>query len=87
MLHITLPDLDPTLAVAGKWCIENNNNLIVKHIVLIFKKFLHNNRSNHARIHIAALKYQLKSVEKIEQKITSKEGKMKFHLKKWDPIL
>ena len=33
--HITLPDLDPTLAVVGKWCIENNNNLIINHIVLI----------------------------------------------------
>ena len=42
MLHgnITLPDLDPTLEVVSKWCIENNNNLIVNHIVFIFKKFL-----------------------------------------------
>ena len=37
--HITLPDLEPTLAVVGKWCIENNH-LIINHIVLIFKKFL-----------------------------------------------
>ena len=52
--HITLADLDPTPAVVGKWCIENNNNLIVNHINLIFKKFYHDNRSNHSRIHIAA---------------------------------
>ena len=82
--HITLPDPEPTLAVVGKWCIENNNNLI---IVLIFKKFLYDNRSNHSRIHIAALKYQLRLAEKIEQKIASEKGKMEFHLKKWDPIL
>ena len=82
--HITLPDLDPTLAVVGKWCIENNNNLIVNHIVLIFKKFLYDNRSSHSRIHTAALKYLLKSAEKVERKIASIKGKMEFHLKKWD---
>ena len=84
--HIRLPDLEPTLAVVGKWFIENNN-LIINHIVLIFKKFLYDNRSNHSRIHIAALKYQLRLAEKVEQKIASKKGKMEFHLKKWDPIL
>ena len=85
--HITLPDLDSTLTVVGEWCIENNNNLIVNHIALIFKKFLYDNRSNHSRIHIAALKYQLKLAEKVEQKIASKKGKVEFDLKKWDPIL
>ena len=85
--HITLPDLDPTLAVVGKWCIENNNNLIVNHIVLIFKKFLYDNRSNFSRILTVALKYQLKLVEKVQQKIASKRGKMECHLRKWDPIL
>ena len=85
--HITLPDLEPTLAVIGKWCIENNNNLIINHIVLIFKKFLYDNRSNHSRTHIEALKYQLRLAEKVEQKIALKKGKMEFHLKKWDPIL
>ena len=68
--HITLPYLDPTLAVVGKWCIENDNNLIVNHIVLIFKKFIYDNRSNHSRIHIADLKYQLNLAEKVEQKVT-----------------
>ena len=67
--HITLLDLESTLAVVGKWCTENNNNLIINHIVLIFKKFLYDNRSNHSRIHIAALKYQLRLAEKVEQKI------------------
>ena len=76
--HITLPDLDPTLAVVGKWCIENNNNLVINHIVLIFKKFLYDNRSNHSRIHIAALKYQLKSIEKVEQKLLQKKAKWNF---------
>ena len=54
--HIKLPDLDPTLALVGKSCIENDNNLIVKHVVLTFKKFLHDNGSNHSRIHTTALK-------------------------------
>ena len=59
MLHwnITLPDLEPTLAVVRKWCIENNNNLIINHIVLIFKKFLHDNRSNHSRMWVFASVY------------------------------
>ena len=76
--HITLPDPEPTLSVAGKWCMENNNNLIINHIVPIFKKFLYDNRSNHSRIHIVALKYQLRLAEKVEQKIASKKAKWNF---------
>ena len=76
--HITLPDPEPTLAVIGKWCIENNN-LIINHIVLIFKKFLHDNRINQSRIHIAAVKYQFEIIaEKVEQKIASKKAKWNF---------
>ena len=71
--HITLPDY----AIVCKWCIENNN-LIVDHIVLIFKNFFFDNRGNHSRIHIAALKCQLKSVEKVEQKIAPKKAKWNF---------
>ena len=86
--HITLPDLNPTLTVLGKWCIENNSNLIVNHVAFIIKKFLYDNRSNHSRIHFAALRYQLKTVETVERKIASKKGKIEFHLKKkCDPVL
>ena len=76
--HITLPDLEPTQAIVGKWCIEINNNLIVNHIVPIFKKFLYDDRSNHSRIHIATLRYQLRLAEKVEQKIASKTAKWNF---------
>ena len=72
MGHITLSDIELTLAIVGKWCIENNNNLIINHIVCIFKIFLHNNRRNHSRIHIAALKYQLGLAGKVVQKLLKK---------------
>ena len=69
--HITLPELDPTPTPVGKWSIEKNNNLIVNHIVHIFKKFLYNNGSNHFRIHTAAFKNHW-TLKKLLQKKTER---------------
>ena len=76
--HITLPDLDPTLAVIDKLCIENNNNLIVDQMFLFSRNFFTIIEVNHSRVHNAALKFQLKSAEKVEQKIASKKAKWNF---------
>ena len=64
---LTLPPLDPI--ISGKWDIDNPYNVLVNHIVLLFKKFLYQNRSNSQRIHILALKHYIKLVVRIEQKI------------------
>ena len=78
--------LDPSISIVGKWNTDNPNNILVNHIVLLFKKFLYQNRSNPQWIHIFALKHYLKLVERIEQKIAYDAHKLDTQFKKWEPV-
>ena len=83
---LTLPALDPLVSIVGRWNIDNPNNVLVNRIVLLFKKFLYQNKNNPKRIHILALKHYIKLVERIEQKIAYDAYKLDTHFTKWDPV-
>ena len=83
---LTLPALDPLISIVGRWNINNPDNVLVNQIVLLFKKFLYQNKSNQQRIHILALKHYIKLVEKIEEKIAYEAHKLDTHFKKWEPV-
>ena len=83
---LTLPALDPLISIVSRWDINNPNNALVNHIVLLFKKFLYQNKSNPQRIHILALNHYIKLVERIEQKIAYDALKLDTHFKKWEPV-
>ena len=76
---LTLPALDPLISIVGRRDIDNPNNVLVNHIVLLFRKFLCQNKSNLQRIHILALKHHIKLVERIEQKIAYDAHKLDTH--------
>ena len=83
---LTRPALDPLISIVGRWDINNPDNVLVNHIVLLFKKFLYQNKSNPQRIHILALKHYIKLVERIEQKLAYDAHKLDTHFKKWEPV-
>ena len=56
---------------------ETNEKVLINHIVLLFKKFIFDNRSNRHKIHILALLSYFKTVEKVEQKIAYHKDKLK----------
>ena len=76
---LTLPVLDPLISIVGRWDINNPNNVLVNHMVLRFKTFLYQNKSNPQIIHILALKHYIKLVERIEQKIAYDAHKLDTH--------
>ena len=68
------------------YTLDNPNNVLVNHIVLLFKKFSYQNKSNPQRIHILALKHYIKLAERIEQKIAYDAHKLDIHFIKWEPV-
>ena len=78
---LTLPPLDPLISIITRWDIGNPNNVLVNHIVLLFKKFLYQNKSKPQRVHILALKHYIKLVERIEQKIAYNAHKLGTYFK------
>ena len=65
---------------------EDVNNILCNHIILLFKKFLYTNKGSSERLNSVSLKHYIKTVERIEQKIAYKKDKLKLHFEKWDCI-
>ena len=65
---LSLPKLEPERAILGKLNLNTNEKVLINHIVLLFKRFIFDNRSNRHKIHILALLSYFKTVEKVEQK-------------------
>ena len=63
---LSLPKLEPELAILGKWNLNTKGNVLINHIVLLFKRFIFDNRSNRHKIHILALLNYFKTIEKVE---------------------
>ena len=84
--YIQLPELTPAVAIIGTWNMEDVNNIVCNHIILLFKKFLYANKGSPARLNSVSLKHYIKTVERIEQKIAYKKDKLKLDFEKWDSI-
>ena len=84
--HITLPKLRPIIAILREWNKLEESNVLINHILLLFKKILYHKRNEPNRLHIIALMHYIKSVEKIEQKIANETSKLAIHFKKWDVV-
>ena len=84
--HISLPILRPITAILGEWNKLEENNVLINHILLLFKKFLYHRRNEPNRLHIIAIMHYIKSIEKIEPKIANEKIKLAIHFKKWEVI-
>ena len=65
---LSLPKLEPELAILGKWNLDTKEKVLINHIVLLFKRFIFDDRSNRHNIPILALLNYFRTVEKVEQK-------------------
>ena len=77
--HISLLTLRTVIAILGEWNKLEENNILINHILLLFKKFLYHKTNEPNRLHIIALMHHIKSVEIIEQKIANEKSKLGIH--------
>ena len=64
--YLILPGLEPSMVILGDWNTKNYNNVLVNHLILLFKHFIYKNRTVKHAINIHALKNYVKLVQKIE---------------------
>ena len=53
--QFSLPEFTPTLSILGNWNNKNTHNILLNHIIILFKNFIYDNRIHLLRIHIIAL--------------------------------
>ena len=79
--HITLPTLRSIIAILGEWNKLEENNILINHTLLLFKN---HKRNESNRLHIMALMYYIKSVEKNRTKNSKREKQASHPFKKME---
>ena len=84
--YLILPGLEPSIVILGDWNTKNEINVLVDHLILLFKYFIYKNRTVKHAINIYALKNYVKLLQKIEQRNARNKDRLEKHFTKWEPI-
>ena len=84
---LDIPELTSKIVILGKCPCQGATDILINHIILMFKKFLYTHRKSTTQVAFVALKHYIAYTQKIEQTITRKNGKLTLHFKKWNPII
>ena len=71
--YVILAAFEASIVILGVWNTENENNVLVNHVVLLFKYFIYINRTSKHAINIHALKNYIKFLQKTDQRIASEK--------------
>ena len=83
---ILLPKLTEQIIYLG-WFQDSSHNILINHIILLFKKFIHIRKESKFQINMQGFKHFLKSIINVEKVIPNKRKKLDYHFKKWNPVL
>ena len=83
----SLPLLEQVAGILGCWDLENEANILLNHLILLFKYFVYRFKKTNTFVNLYHLQHFILSVQKVEQKIASRNNRLTQHCSKWDPIL
>ena len=84
---LRLPPLEPVAALLGSWDIENEANVSLNHLMLLFKYFIYRFRNMNTSVNLCHLQQFILSVQNVEQKIAFRNNMLTHHFSKRYPIL
>ena len=87
MGSVTLPPLNSDTAILGHWRPENKFNILVNHLIVLFKFFTYKFKNHNFAFNIYKFKLFTMSVQKEEQKIADRNNKLTLHFDKCEPVL
>ena len=84
---VLIPNLTVKSAFIGFSDINNDNYILINHLLLIFKKYVYSKRNTNV-LNANAFIQRVTSIENLERlSIDDINHKSAFHSKKWSPIM
>ena len=80
-------DLDPQYCILGMYREELQDQVIVNHLILLFKRYIYLKKGYKTAPNLMGLKAFIKCIEKLERNIVSENKKLDYHYKKWDKLI
>ena len=74
--------LEQFAGILGCWDLENESNILLNHLILLFKYFVYRFRNINISVNLYHLQHFILSVQKMEQKIASRKNKLTHHFSK-----
>ena len=76
---LNIPELTSKIVILGKCACQGATDILINHVILMFKKFLYTHRNSTTQVAFVALKHYIAYTQKIEQTIARKNGKLTLH--------
>ena len=84
---VLIPNLTVKSAFIGFSDIDNDNYILINHLLLIFKQYVYSKRNTNF-LNVNAFIQQVISIENLERlSIDDNKRKSAFHSKKWSPVM
>ena len=80
-------DLDPQYCILGMYREEWQDQVIVNHLILLFKRYICLKKGDKTAPNLTGLKAYIKCIENLERNIVSEKKKLDYHYKKWDKLI
>ena len=83
---LILPNLTEKFKIFLGFLDNQSNSVIINHLILLFKRFLHENRENKFKVNETSFQFHVSYIYEIENKIAKKRRKIEAHLRIWETI-
>ena len=84
--NLIFPISTPQSTIFVLWDLDTNEYLILNHLLLIFKMYIHNARAT-GYLKISHLLIYIKSIRDTEKKLCENDVKRRKKIKKWENVL
>ena len=80
-------DLDPQYCILGMYRENLQDQVIVNHLILLFKRYVYLKKGDKIAPNLTGLKAYIKYIGNLERNIASESKKLDYHYKKWDRLI
>ena len=80
-------DLDPQYCILGMYRQNLQDQVIVKHLILLLKHYIYLKKGDKIAPNLTGLKAYIKYIANLERNIASEIKKLDYHYKKWDKLI